>query len=358
MKKRQEKDMKKVLKYIIVVLLLGSIAAWVFLPVMNLGEDITLLELMKTGFGYYYDSYVDPGIRQGYIYIYFSPLSWWIAAFGILALLELFFVVVLKNKPAYIIAFICSLLDCTAAALFLWAAENQLSQWEEQFTEIPGEAFHYTGQVYIVVIVTFLGIYTLVMLLSLLGIWLCGRADRKAEENYAEEFDDSSDIYPEDFGYGGGDDAEGGMPGYSPVGSDREEASIPADVLSGGGFSNPYSGDIPGNNEQKEFHGAVLGENSRFLGKAYPLKYEEESYFVADGPDISMSDLEGDTAVAAVYYAEEYAEYCIRPLRRMSVFLESGQPLGKDRIYYIPRGMRIQVWNGYPDGVGNIYTLA
>ncbi len=352
--------MKNVLKYIIAVLLLGSIAAWIFCPVVNLVEDRTLLELMKIGFGYYrYIPYTGTGTLEGYMHIFFSPLSWWIAGFGILTLLELFFVVILKSKLSYIIAFVCSLLDCVATVCFFLAAENQLSQLEKKSAEFPGQWFHYTGQIYIEAIGIFLGIYTLVIILSLLGIWLWRRAERNAAEEYVEESGDLTDIYPEEFGYDGGYDAESGILGYDPVyPAGEEEIPVSEDIPSGGGFLNQYGGDTPEKRGHLEFHGAVLGENGRFRGKAYPLKYEEESFFVSDESAVSMSDGERDTAIAAVYYAEEYAEYCIRPLRRMSVFLESGQPLGKDRVYYLPRGMKIHVWNRYPDGGGDIYTLA
>ena len=52
----------------------------------------------------------------------------------------------------------------------------------------------------------------------------------------------------------------------------------------------------------------------------------------------------GDLA-AEIYYVTAYGEYCVKPHRRMTVFLESGQPLGEGREYYLPRGMRIYLEN-------------
>lgn len=339
----QEKDMKKVLKYIIAVLLVGSFAAW-FFPVISAGVEMNLLKLLKVSFGYYTAQDEIEVLVYGSCFRSFSAYSWWIAAFGGITLLEIFLTTFFRRKLPYIISFIGSVVNCIAVIALLWAADRGLSQLEI-YIEETGNTL--TGTLQMEPFIIWFGVFALVIILSLLGIWLWGRADRKAaDEEYEDESAASADIYPEEFGYD---------PVY-PAG--EEEISVSQDVLSGGGFLNQYGGDTPEKREYQEFHGAVLGENGRFRGKAYPLKYEEESFFVSDGADISISDREADTAIASVYYAEEYAEYCIRPMRRMSVFLESGQPLGRDRIYYLPRGMKIHVWNRYPDGGGNIYTLA
>jgi hypothetical protein len=57
--------------------------------------------------------------------------------------------------------------------------------------------------------------------------------------------------------------------------------------------------------------------------------------------------------LAAVYYISEYQEYCVEVNEKLCVFLESGQPLGKGRDYYLPRGTKI-----YVKDAGNTFTLA
>ena len=44
-----------------------------------------------------------------------------------------------------------------------------------------------------------------------------------------------------------------------------------------------------------------------------------------------------------IYYVSQYEEYCIQPLQTMTIFLTSGQPLGKNRFYYLPRGTEIYI---------------
>ena len=56
---------------------------------------------------------------------------------------------------------------------------------------------------------------------------------------------------------------------------------------------------------------------------------------------------------AEVYYVAEYQEYCVKPMRKLAVFLESGQPLGAGREYRLPRGMKICMV-----GKEEVFTLA
>lgn len=335
--------MKSVLKYIIAVILVGSLAAW-FIPIIEIEEKMTLLELMKIGFGFYSGG-GDKEILFGSIYRAFSLCSWEIAAFGSLTLLELFSVVVFRKRLPYIISFLGSLVGCVAVAAFLWMADTGISQVEEEMEILSIEI---SGRLCLEPVFIFLGVYALVLFFSLLGIWLCGRTDGKPDgkpEGAETELEaDYVDVYPNDIweqeAFGRLTDDE-----VKNKGRENNQWDVPAAVT-------------PAKTEQSEFHGAVLGEPGMFYGKAYPLNYEEECFFVADRSEISMSDENEISAIASVYYVDEYEEYCIRPLQRMCVFLESGQPLGKDRIYYLPRGMRVHVWNGYPDGREGIFTLA
>ena len=57
--------------------------------------------------------------------------------------------------------------------------------------------------------------------------------------------------------------------------------------------------------------------------------------------------------MAGVYFIGDYNEYCVEPYEKSAVFLESGQPLGKGRKYYLPRGTRV-----YVKDKNNQFTLA
>lgn len=341
--------MKKILKYIIAVILAGSFAVW-FLPVIELGtEKLTLLELMKTGFGYYSEG-ADGNLLFGAIYTNFAPFSWWLVGVGGLVLLEIFLTVVLRKTLPYMISFICSLLECAAAAAFLWSAEGRIARASEELGAVTDTA---EGGIYMQPVFLLVGVWVLVLLLSLLGIWLWSRAERKAAGEDVYE-NPSGEMYDEDHGGQAGDTA-----GIYPETIYPEEIGSGAAGVDTEAVSRIMEEEKPPVRETHGgFHGAILGENGRFCGMAYPLKAEEESFFVEDGAaELSVSSGRED-AVASVYYVEEYAEYCVRPFRRMQVFLESGQPLGQGRVYYLPRGMKIRVKNGNPDSTEYVFTLA
>ncbi|MCD8324434.1 MAG: hypothetical protein LUC32_05735 [Clostridiales bacterium] len=94
-------------------------------------------------------------------------------------------------------------------------------------------------------------------------------------------------------------------------------------------------------NEQGEFGGAIKGTDEIYLGKVYPLQDKEQVYFVHENEMLYISKVETVGVLASLYYISEYGEYCIMPKDRVCVFLESGQPLGMGRKYYLPRGTRI-----------------
>ena len=46
-----------------------------------------------------------------------------------------------------------------------------------------------------------------------------------------------------------------------------------------------------------------------------------------------------------IYYDTKYDEYVVIPQKKRCVHLESGQPLGVGRVYYLPRAMKIVIKN-------------
>ena len=94
---------------------------------------------------------------------------------------------------------------------------------------------------------------------------------------------------------------------------------------------------------ESEFTGAVIGKNPSHNGQAFLLNDRQEVYFTfeQDSADISLTK-NGDT-LAAVYYISQYEEYCVIPFEYETVYLISGQPLGKDRRYFLPRGTEILI---------------
>lgn len=91
------------------------------------------------------------------------------------------------------------------------------------------------------------------------------------------------------------------------------------------------------------FHGALKGLEGIYDKKIYGLEEKLPVYFVRDGEQVFVSEKKEEDTLAEVYYISEYGEYCLTPKKRRACILESGQPLGPDRHYYLKRGTRIGV---------------
>ena len=89
------------------------------------------------------------------------------------------------------------------------------------------------------------------------------------------------------------------------------------------------------------FEGAVKGESGLYKNRIYKLKDRMLVFVCEENNQIFWSDANESKLLVEVYFVKEYREYCITPKEMRCCFLESGQPLGKDRTYYLPRGTKI-----------------
>lgn len=94
------------------------------------------------------------------------------------------------------------------------------------------------------------------------------------------------------------------------------------------------------------FYGAVIGNSIEYAKLAFQMKEKEKVFFKEEGTHILLQErlhFDEKNILADVYYVPEHKEYCITPAKRRTVFLESGQPLGEGRLYYLPRATRIRI---------------
>lgn len=105
--------------------------------------------------------------------------------------------------------------------------------------------------------------------------------------------------------------------------------------------------------EQREFCGALIGKNGKYANKVYLLKRKRPVYFQILDEEFMVTESCQGRCLAMVYYIPEYEEYCLEPMERRICFLFSGQPLGENRRYYLPRGAEI-----YIKDKNNCFTLA
>ncbi len=92
------------------------------------------------------------------------------------------------------------------------------------------------------------------------------------------------------------------------------------------------------NYQSSVFEGMVLNIDQKVL----VLKDRKEVY-ILDGNEIDICRSQQGFVLGNIYYVSQYEEYCVQPLQTMTIFLASGQPLGKNRFYYLPRGTEIYI---------------
>lgn len=295
--------MKKYLKYVIAVIMVGSCGIW-FLPVIVIGEQqLSLLEFMKVSFGFY-TSTGNTELIYGCIREQFHVLVRGIAVFGGAILLELFLTVALPGMLSYVTSLIGSIFNWAAISAFLWLSDRRFTEVENALESVSIDT---PVNISFQVLIVFLAVFGIVFILSLLGIVLCKSSQPKSlGMDFAEETDFD------------------------------EEADVDTDP---GTVNDIWTGSKP-----------TVDDRNRVI---YPAECLDEIHFELRGMDVVVVKGSAKNPAAILGYTVEREAYYIRPLKNMCVFLESGQPLGKDRDYSLPRETKL-----YIREKKNMFTLA
>lgn len=314
--------MKKGLRFIIAVLTLASLGTW-FLPIAELmGIKVSIADvLIKAGIGYY-DRAGTEAVLYGFLRTYAGVYVWIIAGAAGIVLIESVLIAALRKRASYITALILSVINIGAflGAFFLFQMKL------DEIEKASG------GMVKITYLALFawIAVYALNVILSMIGIILW-RAPRETGEE---------EIYLEQI---------------SRVEAERARRQSETAAWAPPQEENRNSGAaaVPGQAEAgNTFSGAISGDNGMYSGKIYPMEDKKEVFFFLRGESAVLSPYEEEGAAAGIYYISEYGEYCTEPFEKNTVFLESGQPLGKGRQYYLPRGTKI-----YMGSRANSFTL-
>ena len=98
--------------------------------------------------------------------------------------------------------------------------------------------------------------------------------------------------------------------------------------------------------EQKEFSGAIEGVQIPYTGKVFPMDKEKYVYILRENNNVILKNYQSkEKCLAKIYYDTKYDEYVVIPQKKCCIHLESGQPLGVGRVYYLPRAMKIVIKN-------------
>lgn len=98
--------------------------------------------------------------------------------------------------------------------------------------------------------------------------------------------------------------------------------------------------------EEKEFFGAIEGIQLPYTGKVFPMSKGKYIYILRENNNIILKNYQDKgKCLTKIYYDTKYDEYVVIPQKKRCVHLESGQPLGVGRVYYLPRAMKIVIKN-------------
>lgn len=335
--------MKKGLKFIIALLIAGSLGIW-FLPVMETAvKSVSVADVFKIGMGYYDRNSM---LTELYAFIQsrIESYAWLIAGAAGFVVVEAILTAVLRKRAAYIMGIIVSLINAGAFLALFFVLEDRFAELEHLFTMYIGDNLI---ELSYLELFAWLAVYALVLILSVIGLILW----RKPRETNEEE------IYLEQIQRAEAErarrqSAQNQSGNYSqPDGFQKEKPSVwaPPEEKE---TALPVEQSMADTAAENEFSGAVAGESGLYEGKVYQLSDKKEVFFYIKEDRAVLSPYEEDGAAAGIYYIKEYEEYCAEPFEKGVLFLESGQPLGKGRQYYLPRGTKI-----YIAGKQNLFTL-
>lgn len=305
---------KKYIKNINAILFLISILCIYRSLLTGIGEKINAYLLMKIGLGFVEAE----GLSQwfySYIGQYLNTLAGAILVmimFSVVTAIVLFFN---KNrKVAHIIAIISAVI-CSIFVGSCYAKVNEI------ISEII-DTYSYWGEkspvgINQVTIFLWFGCYVVIIALAVRG--LCFEAEEKLERN------------DQDFcTYKG-----------------KEDIKVSKQIINNPAiYENKRANEIRKPNQQNkmlDFHGVIVGKKGFYQEMAYLLEEKREIFVRSDNELLEFSAYEENDAIMGIYYISEYQEYCVDIKKKKMVYLVSGQPLGADKKYYLPRGTEIYI---------------
>lgn len=357
--------MKKGLRFIIAFLTLASLGTW-FLPAAEaMGGKVSIADvLIKAGIGYYDKTGIAAEI-YGFLQTYLGIYVWFIAASAGLVVIEAVLIAVLRRRAAYVTALIISVINIGAFLALFFLFEMKLGEVEAVLGGLV--------KISCLALFAWIAVYALNVILAVIGIILW-RAPKEndGEEIYLEQINRAEterarrrqtrdqervrresarqaqlphNVPPRPHKVTRTSDGQEGNPDPCVWAAPEKGIPTPVQERQSAEHPEPYRSNDNQPKPAGDFTGAITGENGLYSGKVYRLKDKKEVFFVMEGTDAVLTPYEEDGAAAGVYYIAEYGEYCVEPFEKNKVFLGSGQPLGKGRQYYLPRGSKVCIGN-------------
>lgn len=326
--------MKDKLKYLIAVVFVSTIG-FSFIPIVNLAlpdVNLSVIDIVMSCLGICGNPEKTLVVQWTFEVIGVEPehFAWCMAALLVIVFGEAFLTAVLRGRKAYIISLIGCILDPLVLAAIVLVMQSAIDEEKKEVL-----IFNFGGRPIISLIPVLLVAvsYFLIFILSVSGTYMKGSGKQKKcraskdDEMYLEQIrmlDDQQSIAKP-------------VPRQSSVRKSGQAADQAR----------------PKTERRKRFTGAVISRSGDYKGKVYPLEKMTEIFFEKKDGQMVITPYQSEISLAGIYYIGEYGEYCVEPMEKGCFYLESGQPLGKGRKYYLPRGTNV-----YLKEKENKYTLA
>lgn len=346
--------MKEKLKYIISLLLAASVGVW-FMPLVRISViDLSLMDVLKIGIGNIEATGVTAEVYES-IQTYLEPYILVLLMGLIMILVEAFFTAVLSGMGAYIIATVSVVVNNVFAIVVYTYIRRKIE--EVQNSIILFDVSNLL-KFYKPTIIVWIVLYFIITVSIIFGIkmWIPGKkaaVEREImpenfsarrnpwnQQNHLEEQDYLNQIQRLEREQKAGGELKTEIQ-INNVRKQGEDVPVQRSPI-------PYV-PSPAKREtdadiSKGFHGAILGITGIFAGKAYPLQKMTEVFFQWEEDVLVITPYrEKDKSIAGIYFVTEYQEYCVEVFERRCFYLASGQPLGMNRYYYLPRGSQIYI---------------
>lgn len=311
---------KAKLKYISGTLMLLSIGI-IFVPLLNIGvAKISMFDMMKIVFGKYDENNIADqllAILNEYMKKYIYSLLLWV----VFAILIVILMWVLNSVISYIIGICGQAVNIFLAMMLYQQVEEKLAPIKELLSIFDQED---SIGIDANIIMIWCGLQVVILCLNIVGIMIRDKKKRRHKSS-----DDMIYVPP----VSSGDKRES----YESGEKEYDNRNLRDE---GSPFHNDFFSD-------SQFFGAVLGVQGRHKNEAFPLSEKEKVAILQTRSGIEVersSEVQmSGNILAELYYIPEYEEYCICPKQKRTIYLESGQPLGAERLYYLPRAMSIKV---------------
>lgn len=312
--------MKEKLKYIIALIIALTIGV-AFMPVVSFGDyRLSVISILKIGFGYNDTS-------ESVLESIFSIIQQYVQNYAYYVLIILVFIVAgailtaaLTGMMSYVMSIFSQVVVNVLTVYMCIQIKNKLYMLEDGVRFFGMEK---VVQIHKAPVVVWIVLYTFAMFLSIYGLVIFGKAPIRQQR---------TDILPESF-------HSNENPWSSKHNIETQEKMYLAQIQK---INREEQRQQKVTNEESFYEKRVVTKGKDCLNLS-SLGEKKKSYFINRNNQIRLVDTSSAECMASVYFLSEKQEYCLMPYEYRTVFLDSGQPLGKGREYHLKKGVEIYV---------------